>query len=246
MTQRVRFVAFTDHHADVGCIESVITLVHDSRSAFIVCAGDFTIMTEGIHPSMMILGRCELPVYFIGGNHEHDGICRFLESAYPTLHYVDLKVEIEPLPGGLRVQIAGLDGTEDLNPHYGEKGEFYASYLEILKAQADPLLPLVLLSHFPPAGTATCGKEPVFKGDLCVGFKEGPALGSRNVRRMVESLKPAVVVTGHFHDRFGESDRNGGSWIVNPGPDGMLIEMAFPSEGGEATVTLRKTSRAAA
>ncbi|MBI2059211.1 MAG: metallophosphoesterase [Nitrospirae bacterium] len=225
----VRFVAFTDHHASVESIQKVLRLTRESRASFIVCAGDFTIESEGLHPSFKMLSEAGIPIYFIAGNHEYGTICSAVSKAFPVLRYVDLKVDVFGAAEGTRVLIAGLDGTTDLSPLFGEDQECYGSYLPTLKAQVDPALPVIFLTHFPPSDTACCGLEPIWTGSLWTVPKDGKRIGSKAVRRIVESLKPRIVICGHFHECFGREDSIGSTRIVNPGPDGMVIELSIPS-----------------
>jgi Icc-related predicted phosphoesterase len=75
--------------------------------------------------------------------------------------------------------------------------------------------PLVLLTHYPPSGTRVSG----------VSVLTLDSGGSRLVRRIVEALRPALVVCGHYHQDFGKEAHVGETRIVNPGPGGRILEV---------------------
>lgn len=76
--------------------------------------------------------------------------------------------------------------------------------------------PVILLTHYPPSGTEVSGTSVI----------TSDSGGSRLVRQIVETLKPALVVCGHYHQDFGKEARIGPTLVVNPGPGGRIIELA--------------------
>lgn len=44
------------------------------------------------------------------------------------------------------------------------------------------------------------------------------------VRKVVEALKPDLFICGHYHQDFGKSDQQGSTRLVNPGPNGLILE----------------------
>jgi Icc-related predicted phosphoesterase len=77
-----------------------------------------------------------------------------------------------------------------------------------LEAAADdiaPDVPLVLVAHQPPQGTAL---------DLARG---GRHVGSFAVREFIERRRPLVAFSGHIHEGRG-ADRLGPTALLNPGP----------------------------
>lgn len=51
------------------------------------------------------------------------------------------------------------------------------------------------------------------------------ATGCHTKRAMIERHQPNVVIVGHIHQGWGMEHRLGNSRIVNPGPDGLLIDL---------------------
>src|SRR5258708_5323487 len=54
--------------------------------------------------------------------------------------------------------------------------------------------PLVLLTHYPPAGTQVPGTT----------IMTPDSGGSRLVRQIIEDLKPALDICGHYYQDFGK------------------------------------------
>jgi hypothetical protein len=50
-------------------------------------------------------------------------------------------------------------------------------------------------------------------------------VGNKTIRRFIEDAKPDVVVCGHLHENFGKYDFIGETYVVNPGPEGRMIEL---------------------
>lgn len=71
----------------------------------------------------------------------------------------------------------------------------------------------VLVSHSPPKGL----------GDLTSG---GQHVGSEAVREAIAAKRPPLVVCGHIHDSWGFDQTEGGTWVVNVGPGGKVVEVA--------------------
>ncbi|WP_252901414.1 metallophosphoesterase family protein [Vulcanisaeta sp. JCM 14467] len=63
----------------------------------------------------------------------------------------------------------------------------------------------MLVSHYPPYGTNV---DKAWNGEH---------IGSKSVRKLIEDIKPLVVLCGHVHESRG-IDKLGSTVIVNPGP----------------------------
>jgi len=71
---------------------------------------------------------------------------------------------------------------------------------------------IVLLTHQPPFGT---------KLDL-LGDRH---VGNEDFHDFILRIKPKLAISGHLHETFGEIDVLGETKLVNPGADGMVIEL---------------------
>ena len=46
-----------------------------------------------------------------------------------------------------------------------------------------------------------------------------------NIQILYKELKPVLTICGHLHETFNKQDKLGKSIIINPGPEGQLIEI---------------------
>ncbi len=222
----VRFVAFTDHHGSVQSARKVVGLAQERRAEFLVCGGDFSEELKNWEPSWEVLHRSGLPIYFVGGNHEVPVFCSEIERHYPACHYLGWVC----LQAGA-FQIAGLDGLTGLCPEGKEDEKLFESLLRAIIKGRNANYPLLLVTHYPPPNTACSGPAIRKHGKIrIVDPDSGPVEGSENVRKIISILEPDLILTGHYHERFGSEGKIGGVRIVNPGPDGMVI--AFPTTIG--------------
>ncbi len=49
--------------------------------------------------------------------------------------------------------------------------------------------------------------------------------GCKSTRKFVEEFQPILTLCGHFHESFKKKDKIKNSLIINPGPDGMIIDV---------------------
>ncbi|HLC55170.1 MAG TPA: hypothetical protein VJJ75_01415, partial [Candidatus Nanoarchaeia archaeon] len=49
--------------------------------------------------------------------------------------------------------------------------------------------------------------------------------GCNSSRKIIEDLQPMLALSGHFHETFGVDDKIGKSLLLNPGDEGIIIEV---------------------
>lgn len=205
----VRLLAFTDPHGKPEALKSVLDLFRTEKPDLVVCTGDVSFF--GVDYDLLMRGLSGLasPVYFVPGNHETPSTAKSLEIQFPYLKNLEFRMlEV----AGAR--LAGLPATDAFWPGARPDEGLLAKAVEVGRA-GDPAKPLVLLTHYPPAGTQVSGTS-VLTPD---------SGGSRLVRHIVEALAPALVVCGHYHQDFGKEAHVGATRIVNPGPGGKILEL---------------------
>src|SRR3989344_3590714 len=73
---------------------------------------------------------------------------------------------------------------------------------------------LIFITHMPPYNT---------KLDYLPYGKRHA--GSKSSSKFIKELKPVLTACGHLHENFKKEDSIGKSLIINPGPEGQLIEI---------------------
>jgi Icc-related predicted phosphoesterase len=216
---RKDILAFTDPHGDVEDARRILDLASRERPDMIVCAGDFSLFGNNWRAFLEALRGLERKVYVVGGNHEADGLMYALAQEYPYL--VDVAFTTLEENG---ILVGGLPGYDrDFWPSKKQDPDVVAMARDIwgkgLRAK-----PFVFLSHYPPAGAVD---------GLAIPTPD--AGGSATVAAIVRALEPDLVVTGHYHQDFGNMGWVGDVRVVNPGPSGAVLPVWRASFLGKAT-----------
>lgn len=208
----VRILAFTDPHGQLEAYHRIKTLIESEGPDLVVCGGDVTFFGDDYDLFLRGLGGFGRDVYFVPGNHETPSCAKSLELQFPYLKNLEWRlVEIA------RLRLAGLPATDAFWPG-ARPDEGLRAKAVAMGAAGDRAKPLVLVTHYPPAGTQVSGTTVVTPDSG----------GSRLVRQIVEALRPDLVICGHYHQDFGKEARVGATRIVNPGPGGRMIELGMP------------------
>lgn len=205
----MRVLAFTDPHGSLGSALSILKLAKESEPDLIVCAGDFSYLGTRFDGFLTKLKDLHREILFVPGNHETEEAIENVQLWYPFMKDMTFRVEERG-----ELLIAGLPATMEFAPGDRVDQEAVDQTLD-LWGSVDKLRPLVLLSHYPPWQSAISGMTT----------PAPDSGGSMTVKRIIEALKPALVICGHYHQDFGKSDQLGPTRLINPGPDGMIIEI---------------------
>lgn len=202
----MKILAFTDPHGSLRSAISILELAKREDPDLIVCAGDFTHLGTRFDGFLTKLRGLEREVFFVPGNHETEESLANVALWYPFMKNVEYhKVDV----GGCL--LAGLPATQDFYPGQKTAEGVVEAAISLLRSEK----PMILLSHYPPKGTSICGMtHPVPDSG-----------GSSPVREVVDALGPELVISGHYHQDFGKEDRMDKTRLINPGPDGMVIDV---------------------
>ncbi|RME52520.1 hypothetical protein D6783_04530 [Candidatus Woesearchaeota archaeon] len=196
----MKLLAFTDLHEDPADLRQVKKKA--AHADLIVCAGDFTIFgrdTEGVLSALNHLGKT---VLLIHGNHEFEEQVEALTENLENIVYLH---ERYWKTGPYTFVGYGGGGFSKTDPRLEDIKEDLAAFL---KKNG------ILVVHQPPFGTRI-DKLPWFDDHV----------GSKSIRSLIEQAKPLLCLCGHLHETFHEHDRIGKTHIINPGPDGELIDL---------------------
>lgn len=204
-----KLLAFTDPHGDVQDAEIILKLAEIDRPDLIVCSGDFSLFGNNWKSFLDVLSRIDRKIYFVGGNHEAEGLMVSISSLYPFV--VDVSYRTAEESG---ILIGGVPGYDtDFWPSKKIDQDAVGLAREIWKDR-DLSKPFVFLTHYAPAGAVDGLSSPT-----------PDAGGSATVASIIRAIKPALVVTGHYHQDFGGSGLIGDVPVVNPGPSGKLLRL---------------------
>ncbi|HII17011.1 TPA: hypothetical protein HA361_03805 [Candidatus Woesearchaeota archaeon] len=200
----MKILAFTDVHGVVSFIRIVREKAKKHRPDVIIFAGDLTIFQQHLEKLMGMLDSFGFPLLLIHGNHETEGGMRKAVRGKKNLTFLHKR--------HLAIKDCVFAG-------YGGGGfavidaDFERHTKNILRHKAEhPEKKLILVTHGPPYNTRLdrIGKNPC---------------GNKSVRAFIERHKPDLVIAGHIHENFRKRDRIGKTRLVNPGPQGNIIQI---------------------
>ena len=197
----MKFLAFTDLHSDKDALKLLLKRASDDDIEFLICAGDFTNFGDNMGYILKQLNSLKKFVYLIPGNHETDEEINAIIAKYPHCININRKA--------VKINDYVLLG-------YGEGGfsvkddefrkisrEWYSKY------QDDNI---ILVTHGPPYGTG-------------VDLVENNFTGNKDYRHFIERIKAKLVISGHIHETAGKVVTFNDIKYVNPGWEGMIIEL---------------------
>jgi hypothetical protein len=192
-------LAFVDTHGDMHSLKRLKRKA--AKADLILCAGDFTIFENYMRAILDEINRFNKPVLIIPGNHEGKMRLERLCKHHKNLVYLHDKVYEQG-----NFFFAGWGGGGfSLRDHHFEK--FGARIKKKISGKK-----LILMLHGPPYGNKT---------DLIIDEHAG----NKSFREFILKEKPLLVICGHLHENFGVKGKIGKTLIINPGPEGKLIEI---------------------
>ncbi|QDV57239.1 metallophosphoesterase family protein [Rosistilla oblonga] len=195
----MKLLLFSDLHRDRDAATALVELAKDAD--VMIGAGDFAIKRKGLADTIEILRTADCPAILVPGNGESveelTQACRDWPQAH-VLHGTAASVA--------GVSFFGIGGGIPTTPFGDWSYDFSeeeAAELLRLMAEQD-----VLVTHSPPWN--------------CVDIDgSGTHRGSPTIRQAIEANKPRLVVCGHVHDSWEQTDRVGDSVVINAGPRGV-------------------------
>jgi Icc-related predicted phosphoesterase len=99
----------------------------------------------------------------------------------------------------------GTDGFTKRNEDFRETARKWRQNLHGEKT--------VVVTHAPPANT----KLDALENNMHVG--------NIDIRKEIERIQPILSISGHIHESEGKQDRIGKTLCVNPGWNGMVLDV---------------------
>jgi Icc-related predicted phosphoesterase len=195
----LRLLTFSDIHRDLDQARRLAERARDVD--VVVAAGDFASVHRGLEELIDILAVIETPTVLVPGNNETDAALRAAcrgWSAAQVLHGDGTDIDGVPF--------FGLGGGVPVTPW---EWSFDLTEEEAAERLAGCPGGAVLVSHSPPKGYVDGSRH----------------LGSEAVLHTIEERQPRLVVSGHIHEAAGEEALVGASRVLNPGPDGVVVDL---------------------
>ncbi len=198
----MKFLTFTDVHGDAKNIKELVARAKKDDIDFVLTCGDFTTFSRNIKWVLKQFNAIGKKVYLIPGNHEegNEELDEILKEYTNCINFDRDVVEI----GGYFFLGYGGGGFAVKDPEFRKKArEWYGEYKD---------KKVVFVTHGPAHGTK-------------IDKLEMGHVGNKDYRKFIERIQPKLAISGHIHETKEMTDSIGKTKLVNPGWDGMVIEL---------------------
>jgi len=204
----MKLLVFTDLHGDSLYVEKLLRKVKKEKPEAMVCAGDISNFSFGIKTLLRKFDSVGIPLFIIPGNHESVEEIKIYGRDMKNIKGIHLKPMIFH-----SIYIFGCGGG-GFTPQHAEfemSEKKFSAAIKQLKMK-DHKYKTILVTHQPPFETSL---------DLIYGEH----VGSTSIRKFIEKNQPDFCITGHIHENEGKHDKIGKTVVLNPGPEGKIIEL---------------------
>jgi uncharacterized protein len=182
--------------------KDLVILKNKSKDVdFVICSGDVTNWGTGLVSTLKEFNSWGKKIFLVHGNHEDElevrRVCKSLENV------VFFHNDIVDFNGFKLIGWGG--GGFSLQDKSFER---FVSSLVLTDFSR-----VILVTHAPPF--ETCLDE----------IQKGVFVGNDSIKRFVVKNKPLVAVSGHIHETSGLVCNLDGVLLVNPGPEGVIVEL---------------------
>jgi len=197
----MKILAFVDLHGDSGFLKKIVKRAKQDDIDLVVCAGDFTVFESGAGYILKTLNSIGKPVLLIPGNHETPEMTKKAEKEFENI--VDLHEKMWKKDDYLFLGY-GTGGFARQDARFRKVAREWRRKVKDEK--------IIMMMHGPPYGT---------KLDEVMGEKAGNKDFTMSIKRLI----PKLVICGHLHENAGKLDFIGKTQVINPGYEGMVIEI---------------------
>lgn len=198
----MKVLAFTDVHTDESYLKELESKVKDVD--LVLNTGDFSWLGQRTEEMLERFNSWNKPMLMVHGNHEWIEEVTSGVKNCKNIKLIHNKIEIIN-----DIMFIGHGGE-----WYHQTSPEFEAWIPILQKEIQTKKPkkVVLMVHMPVYGT---------KQDFLFGSNRG----NISYRNFIELVNPDIVLFGHFHESFHIKDKIGKSLLINPGPDGELLNL---------------------
>lgn len=203
----MKILVFTDLHGDEKIADKLIAKIKKEKPEAIVCAGDLSNFGYGLK-NLLKKFNLNVPFLIIPGNHETPEEIQVYSRDLDSVKDIHLKSFI--LENLFFIGVGG-GGFTAHHAEFEQSEKGFSVSIKKLKVQ-DHKYKVILVTHQPPYKTK-------------LDYIMGEYSGSKSIRRFIEKNQPAYCICGHIHENEGKSDKIRETIVINPGPEGKIIEL---------------------
>ena len=198
----MKLLAFTDTHLNKTALNRIKAKSLKYKPELLICCGDISIFGSGLEKAAKFINNLNTKTLIIPGNHESPEEIKEICSKYKNL--INLHRGVYEYKNFLFFGW-GTGGFSFIE-------EEFEKIAKQFKKSYDKNKKIIFITHAPIYNTKL--------DDLPMGHR-----GCKSTRKFIEDTAPILTLCGHFHENFKKQDKIKKTLIINPGPDGMLIEI---------------------
>ncbi|MBR9683305.1 hypothetical protein GOV03_02080 [Candidatus Woesearchaeota archaeon] len=197
----MKLLTFVDLHGETKFLKKLVKRGKEDDIDLVVVAGDMTMFEDHLGYVLKKLNSIGKKVLLIPGNHESNkDLNKALKGYDNCQNFHEKAVEIE----GYVFLGYGEGGFSLKDAEFRKVArEWYSKYQK---------KKIVLVTHAPPFGTT-------------VDRVDRRHVGNKDIYSFIKRIKPKLVICGHIHDTAGKTDKIDGVNVINPGWEGMVVEL---------------------
>ena len=196
----MKILAFADLHGSISSLRKVKKKA--KKADIIVCLGDFTIFGDNIIYFMKKINKLGKPVLIIHGNHETRTEVQVLSKGLKNITFMHRKAKVI---GDCLFLGYGGGGFSIRDEDFDLKWE--KKFKEKIKKNKK----VVFMTHQPPYGT----NIDLVWDEHC---------GNKSFRDFYRQNRVDVFFSGHLHETADTIEVVKGTTLINPGPQGIVID----------------------
>ncbi len=197
----MKFLTFVDLHEDKNVLKKIVNRAKKDDIDFVLTPGDITLFGKSLRYVLKHLNEIGKKVYLIPGNHESDNMINEVIADYPNC--INFNKSTFKEFGYVFLGYGGGGFSAEDSEFRKISRKWYSEFQD---------QKTILVTHGPPYGNKT---------DLV----EKRHVGNKDYRKFIERMSPKLMVCGHLHENSGVQDKLGKTLIINPGWEGMVIEL---------------------
>lgn len=198
----MKILAFADLHGSISSLRKVKKKA--KKADIIICLGDFTIFGDNIIYFMKKINKLGKPVLIIHGNHETRTEVKVLSKGLKNITFMHRKAKV--IGDCLFIGYGG-GGFSIRDEDFDLKWE--KKFKEKIKKYKNKKV--VFMTHQPPYGT----NIDLVWDEHC---------GNKSFRDFYRQNRVDVFFSGHLHETADTIEVVKGTTLINPGPQGIVID----------------------
>lgn len=193
----MKILAFVDLHGNSSVLKKIIK--KSKNADLLICAGDISEFGFNLKKLLSTFDKLNKPMLILPGNHEDEEELENLCTLFKNIIYIHRKTYL------FKDYLFFGDGSGG----FSQTNKDLEQFAKTINSKEK----LIFITHSPPYNT---------KLDFI------PYLGHRgckSVRKVIENLKPILHICGHFHESEYMIDKIKSTKTINPGPEGMIVDL---------------------